>query len=140
MRWVLLALALVLGIGAAHAQAPQVVAPPDVVSVPGTTTARTLAARFADVVNAKDFGVKCDGVSDDTAALQAFLTAVSTTTPSQSKIGILPAGACLFNTTLTLVASNTGWFTIQGAGMYATTLTYTGSSTTNDLLMVGGAT
>ena len=39
------------------------------VQAAGTTTPRTLAARFADMLNVKDFGAACDGVTNDYAAL-----------------------------------------------------------------------
>lgn len=41
----------------------------------GTTTARNLVTRFADVVNVKDFGAVGNGVADDTAAIQACCNA-----------------------------------------------------------------
>ncbi len=38
------------------------------VKAKGSTELRTLGERFSDVVNVKDFGAKCDGTTDDTAA------------------------------------------------------------------------
>jgi hypothetical protein len=54
----------------------------------GSTTTRTLAARFGEVANAQDFGAVGDGVTNDTAAILAWITyGLTTGTPMY-----LPAG------------------------------------------------
>jgi hypothetical protein len=64
-----------------------------IVTATGSTDARSLAARFADVVNVKDFGAVGDGVADDTAAIQA---AVNT-----NKVVVFPEGTYKTDTAVT---------------------------------------
>lgn len=44
----------------------------------GSTTARTLASRFENSVDARDYGAVCDGVADDSAAINTALNTAST--------------------------------------------------------------
>lgn len=64
-------------------------------ALPGTQK-RSLAERFAETPSGKDFGLKLDGIADDTPALQAAKAA----TPSGSAIQ-LPAGKLRLGTALT---------------------------------------
>ena len=95
----------------------------------GSTTARTLANRFADVINVKDFGAVGDGVTDDTAAIQAAIVATTT-----SKALFFPSGTYTFSTQLVFTTSKIG---IIGEGSGTTFLKYTGANTSNDLIVVG---
>ncbi len=63
---------------------PQIVggsiSPSTAVSVMGTgsTVARTLQQRATDIIQAADFGVRCDGITNDSPALQAALNYAAT--------------------------------------------------------------
>lgn len=52
--------------------------------------ARTVADKLGDVISAKDYGVKCDNTTDDTATINAALAA------NAGKRVQLPAGRCLY--------------------------------------------
>ncbi|WP_414441772.1 glycosyl hydrolase family 28-related protein [Burkholderia sp. 22PA0106] len=89
----------------------------------------TSDAQLSDLpVTPQDFGAKGDGVTIDTAALSAWLAAISIT-----KSGYIPAGTYLFDQPLQ--KSGDG-ITIRGDG-YASILKYVGASTTVDIIVFG---
>lgn len=51
----------------------------DLVTAAGSLTARSLAERFADALHLRDFGAVGDGVTNDTAAIDAWIAAVLST-------------------------------------------------------------
>lgn len=79
---------------------------------------RTVESKLQDVVSVKDFGATGDGVTDDTAAIQAAINAaLNASTNSAIEI---PAGIYVISNTLTM---NTGRVpSIYGAGSNAVTI------------------
>lgn len=73
-------------------------------------TSPTLQIRALPVINAKEFGARGDGTTDDTAALQAFITYCIV----NSKRGFIPAGTYKISSTLNFTY-RPGWW-IEGAG------------------------
>jgi hypothetical protein len=100
------------------------------VTATGSTTARTLANRFADIVNVKDFGAVGDGVADDTTALQAAINTIGVNGGSI----FIPKGIFLINSTLNI---NNKSITISGEATHLTEIRF-GSSVVNGFVWYGG--
>ena len=85
----------------------------------GSTEVRTVANRFADVVNVKDFGAVGDGTADDTAAIQAAVDYAL----ANNKVKVyVPPG--IYKTTDTIhIGYGVGYSTVslEGDGGYDTT-------------------
>ena len=82
----------------------------------GSTTARSLANRFADVVNVKDFGAVGDGVADDTAAINSAIAYLNT----NNGILFFPAG--IYKVIGALTAITKAGCSILGSGRGATVI------------------
>jgi len=107
----------------------------------GTTTTRTLGARFADVINVKDFGALGDNSHNDAPNIQAAFDAAFGTSASphgsasatSNKAVFFPAGAYKCGSTLTLTKVVGG--RIFGSGISSTRLEYSGSIAANTALI-----
>ncbi len=75
------------------------------------------------------FGAACDGHSDDTDAIRAWLAALE---PGQR--GDMPAGVCVFREPLKIVTQR---LSLQGAGPYQSVFLYAGDAATSDLITIG---
>jgi hypothetical protein len=89
----------------------------------GAPTARTLAARFADVCNAKDYGAKGDGTTDDTAAIQRWLAAVA----AGGGTGFVPSGNYVISSVLSQTIAGVS-VNVRGAGAGNTRFLFTGAT------------
>ena len=84
----------------------------------GGTAARVIGDWLSDPNNAKGRGVKADGTTDDTAAMQAFVTALA----ANGGIGTLPPGVINIATTRINIPVNAKPFLLRGAGMGVTVI------------------
>ena len=90
----------------------------------GSTAARTLSQRAADVINVKDYGAVCDGVTDDAPAINAAISVVR----SRSIFGQWPIGrvgevvfpdsanGCLIKKSINLTGLYGSGFELDGHG------------------------
>lgn len=89
----------------------------------GSTEPRTLAERFGDTINVKDFGAVGDGVTDDTAAIQAAIDFVHGLGGGQL---LFPAGTYKVSAAPLTLRDKVQ---LIGAGSQCTTLDFSAQST-----------
>ncbi len=99
------------------------------------TVQRTLAAHFADTVNAADFGMKCDGATDDTQAL-AFTLRIAAGRTTGAEVD-LPSGRCMLSAELDV--TDAYGLKITGRGVQSTQLVWTGASNGLVVTVNGGS-
>jgi hypothetical protein len=88
------------------------------VTATGSTAARTLPDRFADVVNLKDFGAVGDGLTDDTVAVQNWFDRVI----ASGREGFAPAGTYRVTSAIVFDYADCALqgFTLRGEGVQKT--------------------
>lgn len=101
----------------------------------GALTLPAIPSMGGAVVSLSQKGAKCDGTTDDTAAIQAWLNAAAA-----GVMLVAPAGNCVFKSALTVPAGGLSNVSIAGVGPGITELLYEGANTTNDLLTIGDGT
>lgn len=86
------------------------------------------------VISLLSYGAKCDGQTDDTAAIKSWLAnATGTAHISLSA----PSGTCIFTSPLSNPTGASSGIEVKGSGAYSTTFLYEGSDATVDLLTIG---
>ncbi len=93
-------------------------------ATPCHARADAAAARLPDVVNVREYGARCDGTTDDSAAfLRAVGAATSAARRASAKIYI-PSGTCHLGSSLTLAAPAGRGVAVAGAGAGLTILSF----------------
>lgn len=93
------------------------------------TVARTVANKFTDVRSVTDYGVKCDGSTNDYSGFIAAYNDV----PAGALLTV-PSGTCMFGTAPVFGTKRVSW---RGAGGRQTIWRYNGASTTTDVFTFG---
>jgi hypothetical protein len=114
----LLAPAAFMALQAEEAEAANLPFPTYAYAASGGTALRTTPARFADIINVKEFGAAGDGVSDDTTEFAAWINFLQANT-AQPLAGFIPAGKYRISAPLPRITHPIG---IYGAGTYKTWL------------------
>ncbi|MFD0716558.1 glycosyl hydrolase family 28-related protein [Paenibacillus sp. GCM10027626] len=86
----------------------------------------------------QDFGAAGDGISDDTAAIQAWLNSAAGASPAEPAALIAANGIYRFTSALTIPAVNN--ISLSGSGPFSTVFLYDGVDSTIDLLTCGDGT
>lgn len=112
--------------------------PSAMLTLPGTTTPRTLADRLGGAtISPLDFGAKCDGATDDS---QAFVAATTAALAKGHAVISLPAAVCRLSTSWTIPVTGSQSIVVQGAGSAATTLLFDAGAPGGVLATVGAST
>jgi hypothetical protein len=108
----------------------------------GATT-RTWQSKAADIFSVKDFGAVGNGITDDTAAIQAAINAAAVFNASRiddklkGAMIFFPRGEYLITSTLTLNTMNHSGIGLVGAGVGATILKL--NITSGDAIIIGNS-
>jgi Pectate lyase superfamily protein len=78
-------------------------------------------------------GMKCDGITDDSSALQSALNAASLSGPGNVSV-ILPPGTCVVDPGANITINSALW--LQGAGRFGTTLKRKNASSGGSILQI----
>ena len=89
------------------------------------TISRALAAHFADTLNLADFGVVCDGVTDNAHTLAAAFSKVASDSSYANGVRIIvPRGQCYSSVKQSIVITDGRSVSVSGVGTRVSNLTF----------------
>lgn len=101
---------------------------------------RTMMSKARDIINARDFGVVCDGTTDDTANINNSIV-YANSLPNGAEV-ILPSGICLVSETSTFDAAIflLNNVSLRGQGIDVTTIKIADNQASVHVISTGGTT